>query len=152
PHGAAARTDRGSAGASQVAGEDGERLPEAVGEALLHAALPAGVAGEPGAGAAGRQIVAVLAREVAVDEAPPGARPRPPARPRPVAPVGGGDAGGASLGGEGLLGCEVVVEAAVGEAGLLHELGEPDAPEPPLSEQSPSGLNDLAAMPRRGFF
>src|SRR5262249_22457102 len=100
-------------------------------------------------GAAGRQVVAMLAREVAVDEPRPGAPPRSRTQLLAVAPVGAGDSGGAGLGGERLLGGEVVVEAAVGEAGLLHELGEPDAVDPPLAEQPPGGLHDGAAMSGR---
>src|SRR6266481_6374978 len=53
---------------------------------------------------------------------------------------------GSCLGSERCLGRKVVVEAAVGEAGGLHQIGHADAVEAMLAKQAASCLDDALAI------
>ena len=72
-------------------------------------------------------------------------------RPPTHAPRALGEAMGAGLGGEPVLRIEVLVKAAMGEAGLMHEISETDAVDPALTEQRRGPLDDACMGARRLF-
>src|SRR6266851_5142857 len=55
------------------------------------------------------------------------------------------------LGGQVVFRLEVTIEAAVRQAGPLHDVGNADAIESPLTKKRPSHVQDPLAMSRRLF-
>lgn len=55
--------------------------------------------------------------------------------------------GVAHLGGQVVLGCEVVVEAAVDQARFLHQVRDPDGVDALRAEHAPGRLDDVLPIP-----
>ena len=72
-----------------------------------------------------------------------------PVQPGPQQGQALGEGLAASLGGECVLGRELPVEAAVGQAGRPGDLGDPDAVEAVRAEQPPRRLDDGRPVLRR---